>query len=352
MASVALEHVTRRFPDGTVAVHDVSLQIADAEFMVVVGPSGCGKSTVLRMVAGVDEVTEGEIRIGDQVVNHIPSRNREVAMVFQSYALYPHLSVFENIAFGLRIQGLPDGDIERRVNEAADVLELGLVMKRKPRELSGGEQQRVALGRAMVRDPLVFLLDEPLSSLDANLRVNLRAQLRRLHRALHATFIYVTHDQVEAMTLGDRVAVMKDGELQQVGHPRDVYDSPANVFVAGFIGTPTMNLIPVTVDRRTAQASGFRIDLPAAPHVDRCVLGFRPDALTELVDDQHPSLDARVEAAETLGADQFVHAAVGADAVIARVDPRMKVAPGDRLRLGIDVKRLHFFEPQSGRAIL
>jgi multiple sugar transport system ATP-binding protein len=352
VASVAFEHVTKRFADGTVAVNDLSLEITDAEFMVVVGPSGCGKSTVLRMVAGLEDLTEGEIRIGDAVVNHIPSRNREVAMVFQSYALYPHMSVFDNIAFGLRMQGFLDEDIERRVNAAAKALELGLLLKRKPRELSGGEQQRVALGRAMVRDPLVFLLDEPLSSLDANLRVNLRAQLRRLHRTLHATFIYVTHDQIEAMTMADRVAVMRDGELQQVGSPQEVYDSPANVFVAGFIGSPTMNLIPVTVDGRTARASGFQIDLPFSPHVDRCILGFRPDALTECINDQHPSLDARVEVAEILGADQFVHASVGADAVIARVDPRMRVAPGDRLRLGIDLQRLHFFEPQTGRAIL
>jgi multiple sugar transport system ATP-binding protein len=352
MASVTYEHVTRRFEDGTFALKDLCLDVKDGELMVIVGPSGCGKSTALRLLAGLDQVSEGELRIGDSVVNEVPTRNREVAMVFQSYALYPHMSVFENMAFGLRMQGMAREAIEQRVYAVAKTLGLGRMLHRKPRELSGGEQQRVALGRAMVREPEVVLLDEPLSSLDARLREHMRVELQRLHRALRATFIYVTHDQVEAMTLGDRIAVLKDGELQQVGSPRHVYDRPANVFVAGFIGSPSMNLIPVTVDRRTAHASGFEVDLPLAPRVDRGTLGIRPEAVTERIGEHQPSIEARVNLSEVLGADQFVHASVGSDAIVARVDPKLMVRRGDRVRLAIDQQRLHFFEAETGRAIL
>jgi len=352
MASVSYEHVTKRFTGGTLAVNDFNLEVKDTEFMVLVGPSGCGKSTALRMLAGLEEVTEGEIRIGDKVVNEMPPRDRDIAMVFQSYALYPHMTVFDNLAFGLRMRGTPKADIERRVNTAANILELGPLLKRKPRQLSGGQRQRVALGRAIVREPQAFLLDEPLSNLDAKLRVQTRIELQKQHRALHATFIYVTHDQVEAMTMGDRIAVMKDGILQQVAPPREIYDQPANMYVAGFIGSPTMNFIPVTVQGKTAKASGFDIELPTAPGVEKGVLGIRPEALTEHPTDGHSGMDLKVEVSEVLGADQFLYGVVGADTITARVDPNLKVSPGDRVRLGIDMRRLHLFDGPTGTAIL
>jgi multiple sugar transport system ATP-binding protein len=352
MASVSYDHVTKRFSGGTLAVNDFNLEVKDTEFMVLVGPSGCGKSTALRMLAGLEEVSEGEIKIGDKVVNDMPPRDRDIAMVFQSYALYPHMTVFDNLAFGLRMRGTPKDDIERRVNAAANILELGPLLKRKPRQLSGGQRQRVALGRAIVREPQAFLLDEPLSNLDAKLRVQTRIELQKQHRALHATFIYVTHDQVEAMTMGDRIAVMKDGVLQQVAPPREIYDNPANMYVAGFIGSPTMNFIPVTVQGTSAKASGFDIELPTAPGVERGVLGIRPEALTEHPRDGHSGMDLKVEVTEVLGADQFVYGTVGGDAITARVDPNLKVSPGDRVRLGIDMRRLHLFDGPTGKAIL
>jgi len=352
MASVSYEHVTKRFSGGTLAVNDFNLEVKDTEFMVLVGPSGCGKSTALRMLAGLEEVSEGEIRIGDKVVNDMPPRDRDIAMVFQSYALYPHMTVFDNLAFGLRMRGTAKGDIDRRVNAAANILELGPLLKRKPRQLSGGQRQRVALGRAIVREPQAFLLDEPLSNLDAKLRVQTRIELQKQHRALHATFIYVTHDQVEAMTMGDRIAVMKDGVLQQVAPPREIYDNPANMYVAGFIGSPTMNFIPVTVQGTTAKASGFDIELPTAPGVEKGVLGIRPEALTEHPRDGHSGLDLKVEVTEVLGADQFIYGTVGGDAITARVDPNLKVTPGDRIRLGVDMRRLHLFDGPTGKAIL
>ena len=351
MASVSYEHVTKRFAGGTLAVNDFNLEIKDTEFMVLVGPSGCGKSTALRMLAGLEEVSEGEIKIGDKVVNDVPPRDRDIAMVFQSYALYPHMTVFDNLAFGLRMRGTARDDIDRRVNAAANILELGPLLKRKPRHLSGGQRQRVALGRAIVREPQAFLLDEPLSNLDAKLRVQTRIELQKQHQALHATFIYVTHDQVEAMTMGDRIAVMKDGILQQVAPPREIYDKPTNMYVAGFIGSPTMNFIPVTVQGKTAKASGFDIELPIAPGVEKGVLGIRPEALTERPRDGHPGMDLKVEVTEVLGADQFLYGAVGGDAITARVDPNMKVTPGDRVLLGIDMRRLHLFDGPTGKAI-
>src|SRR5438094_247865 len=267
MASVPFDHVSKRFSGGTVAVKGLSLEVKATELMVRVGPSGCGKSTWLRMLAGLEEISDGEIRIGDRVVNDVPPRDRDIAMVFQSYALYPHMTVFDNLAFGLRMRGTPREDIDRRVKQAAEILELGPLLNRKPRQLSGGQRQRVALGRAIVREPQAFLLDEPLSNLDAKLRVQTRIELQKQHRALHATFIYVTHDQVEAMTMGDRIAVMRDGVLQQVAPPREIYDHPANMYVAGFIGSPTMNFIPVTIQGSTAKASGFEVQLPTAPGV-------------------------------------------------------------------------------------
>src|SRR6266568_3466451 len=352
MASVTFDHVSKRFAGGTLAVKDFSLEVKDTEFMVLVGPSGCGKSTCLRMLAGLEEISDGEIRIGDRVVNEVPPRDRDIAMVFQSYALYPHMTVFDNLAFGLRMRGTPREDIERRVNTAAGILELGPLLKRKPRQLSGGQRQRVALGRAIVREPQAFLLDEPLSNLDAKLRVQTRIELQKQHRALHATFIYVTHDQVEAMTMGDRIAVMRDGVLQQVAPPREIYDQPANMYVAGFIGSPTMNFIPVTVQGTSAKASGFEVQLPTAPGIEKAVLGVRPEALTEHPTDGHSGMDLKVEGSEVLGAEQFVYGVVGADTITARVDPNLKVSPGDRVRLGIDMRRLHLFDGPTGTAIL
>ena len=352
MASVSFEHVTKRFAAGNVAVNDLNLDIKDTEFMVLVGPSGCGKSTALRMLAGLEEITEGEIRIGDRVVNDIGPRDRDIAMVFQSYALYPHMTVYDNMAFGLKMRGMDRQDIDRRVNQAANILELGNFLKRKPRHLSGGQRQRVALGRAIVREPQVFLLDEPLSNLDAKLRVQTRIELQKQHRLLHATFIYVTHDQVEAMTMGDRIAVMRDGVLQQVAPPREIYDHPANLYVAGFIGSPTMNFIPVTVQGKTAKASGFEIELPVAPGVEKATLGIRPEALTERPQDGHPGFDIMVDVVEVLGADQFLYGTVGGDAITARVDPNLSVSAGDRVRLGVDTRRIHLFESETERAIL
>ena len=351
MASVTYEHVTKRFAGGTLAVNDFNLKIKDTEFMVLVGPSGCGKSTALRMLAGLEEVTEGDIKIGDQVVNEMPPRDRDIAMVFQSYALYPHMTVFDNLAFGLRMRGTPRQDIERRVNTAANILELGPLLKRKPRQLSGGQRQRVALGRAIVREPQAFLLDEPLSNLDAKLRIQTRIELQKQHRALQATFIYVTHDQVEAMTMGDRIAVMKDGILQQVAPPRQIYDNPVNMYVAGFIGSPAMNFIPVSVQGTTAKATGFELELPTAPGIEKGVLGIRPEALTEHPREGHSGLDLKVDVCEVLGADQFLYGTVGGDAITARVDPNMKVSPGDRVRLGVDMRRLHLFDGPTGKAI-
>jgi multiple sugar transport system ATP-binding protein len=352
MASVTFDHVTKRFAGGILAVNDLSLEINDTEFMVLVGPSGCGKSTALRMLAGLEEITDGEIRIGDTVVNDMAPRDRDIAMMFQSYALYPHMTVYDNMAFGLRMRGMAGSEIERRVNNAANILELGPLLKRKPRHLSGGQRQRVALGRAIVREPQAFLLDEPLSNLDAKLRVQTRIELQKQHRLLHATFIYVTHDQVEAMTMGDRIAVMKDGVLQQVARPREIYDNPANMYVAGFIGIPTMNFIPVTIHGTTAKASGFDLELPSAPGVEKGVLGIRPEAMTEIPRPDHPGLELKVDVAEVLGPDQFIYGQVGGDAITARVDPQLKVDPGDRVRLSIDRRRLHLFDPANGAAIL
>jgi len=352
MASASFQHVTKRFAEGEIAVNDMCLDVKDKEFMVIVGPSGCGKSTALRMLAGLEDVTEGVIKIGEAVVNTVPSRNRDVAMVFQAYALYPHMSVFDNMAFGLRMQGVQQSEIERRVSRAADLLGLGGLLRRLPRQLSGGQQQRVALGRAIVRDPELFLLDEPLSSLDAKLREHMRVELRKIHRALGATFLYVTHDQVEAMTLGDRIAVLKDGVIQQVAPPEVIYEHPANVFVAGFIGTPAMNLIPVAVSGRTAKGSALQIELPREPHLNTGILGIRPEALHEPASRGEPTIDVHVELAELLGRDQIVYGTVGENAIVARVSPRVKVSRGERMHFGVDMRSLHLFDAQTGQAVL
>jgi multiple sugar transport system ATP-binding protein len=304
------------------------------------------------MLAGLESISEGQIRIGERVVNDVAAKDRDIAMVFQSYALYPHMSVYDNMAFPLQMQHMKKPDIESRVKNASRILGLDNFLQRKPRALSGGQRQRVALGRAIVRNPKVFLLDEPLSNLDAKLRGQTRIELQKLHRDLETTFIYVTHDQVEAMTMGDRIAIMNAGILQQVGTPGEIYDHPANLFVAGFIGSPTMNFVPATTDNGTAKASGFSVKLPKPVSAAKGTLGFRPEALTDRVTDEANSMQMKVDVVERLGSDQFLYGKVGSDAVTARVDPRMKVDPGDTVKLGLDTRTLHFFDAETELALL
>jgi multiple sugar transport system ATP-binding protein len=331
MARVTYDHVTKRF-DGTVAVQDFTVQVADGEFLVLVGPSGCGKSTALRMLAGLEEITEGRILIGDRAVNNLAPGARDVAMVFQSYALYPHMTVYDNLAFGLRNKRMPKDEVDRRVRRAAEILDLGKLLKRKPKQLSGGQRQRVALGRAIVREPAAFLMDEPLSNLDAQLRVATRAEILKLQRGLGTTTIYVTHDQVEAMTMGDRIAVMRDGLLQQIGAPEDLYTNPQNVFVAGFIGSPAMNLVPSeVVDAGGGRIAGFRPE-----HVD--VGPGRGDAL---------SFPATVEVVEYLGDEQLVHLTRKDTPLQAKIPVEERVRPGDEVTLSIPRDKLHLFDPET-----
>ena len=404
MARVEFEEVGKVYADGTRAVDGLNLAIADGEFLVLVGPSGCGKTTALRMAAGLEDISEGAVRIGDRVVNDVPSRDRDVAMVFQSYALYPHLDVFDNIAFGLRLRRVPTNEITRKVNDAAQSLGLAEYLHRRPGALSGGQRQRVAMGRAIVREPSVFLMDEPLSNLDAKLRVQTRAEIARNSRKLGITTMYVTHDQTEAMTLGHRVAVMKRGLLQQVAAPQDLYDRPANLFVAGFIGSPAMNLLrgvlvvgdPAEPDRAPAGVSvilgeqWLRVGpevLAARPglraYLDRPVaVGIRPEDLSEAPQSDawdRSTLLVTAELTEALGSDLLVHCGiniepvetedtkelardVGADedsrptsgfltTLVARLSPRAAVREGDQLRIGVNVDQLHLFDLDTGRSI-
>jgi multiple sugar transport system ATP-binding protein len=353
MASVAYEHVSKRFAGDTPpAVNDLNLDVKDGEFMVLVGPSGSGKSTALRMLAGLEKQTDGNIRIGNQIVNEIPARNRDIAMVFQSYALYPHMTVYDNVAFGLRMRNFPKAEIDGKVQDAAKTLGISNLLARKPRQLSGGQRQRVALGRAIVRQPQCFLLDEPLSNLDAALRVETRINIQRLQQDLKATFVYVTHDQVEALTMGDRIAVLKEGVLQQAAPPRDVYDHPVNMYVAGFIGSPKMNFIPITVDGRTAKASGFTLDLPQPVQVAEGVLGVRPEDFAANGRADLPQVDMKVEVVESLGSEQFLHGKIGTDQITARVDPNVNVATGDVVKLGVVVRHVHVFDKRTERTLL
>ncbi len=352
MASVTFDHVVKRYTSDVTVVKDFNVEVADKEFMVLVGPSGCGKSTALRMLAGLESISEGSIRIGDREVNNIAAKDRDIAMVFQSYALYPHMSVYDNMAFPLQMQHMKKEDIEKRVKSASASLGLANFLDRKPRALSGGQRQRVALGRAIVRNPQVFLLDEPLSNLDAKLRGQTRIELQKLHRDLGTTFIYVTHDQVEAMTMGDRIAIMNAGILQQVGTPGEIYDHPANIFVAGFVGTPTMNFVPATVQDGVATASGFHVKLPKALPAGKGTLGFRPETVTDRIPDPDSSMEMNVEVVERLGSDQFLYGKVGGDSVTARIDPRIKVEPGDSIKLGLDTRTLHFFDSETELALL
>jgi multiple sugar transport system ATP-binding protein len=400
MAEVTFDDVGKVYPDGTRAVSGLNLDVGDGEFMVLVGPSGCGKTTALRMLAGLEDISEGIIRIGDRIVNNVPSRSRDIARVFQSYALYPHLSVYENIAFGLRVKKVPKEEIDRRVNEAARILDLEPFLKRKPRALSGGQRQRVAMGRAIVRQPQAFLMDEPLSNLDAKLRVQMRAEIAGLQHDLGVTTIYVTHDQVEAMTMGDRVAVMRKGELQQVDEPQTLYDRPLNLFVGGFIGSPAMNMIEATLARddghfaAKAGTQSVALDdetLSSHPALDQyegkpVVLGIRPEDLEDaaLTPDTPPErrLHGTVNLTEALGSEIMVHFTVDArqaltddvrelaqdtgderrvqqleegasphSTLVGRFGARSRVRAGDTIEVAVDTRALHFFNPETGLGI-
>src|SRR3954447_15943827 len=363
MAQVAMRSLNKMY-DEVHAVKDVNLDIRDKEFVVLVGPSGCGKTTTLRMVAGLESITSGRVMINDKVVNELAPMDRDIAMVFQNYALYPHMSVYDNMAFGLKMRKFEKSEIRKRVNEAAEILGIHEYLHRKPRQLSGGQRQRVALGRAIVRHPQVFLFDEPLSNLDAKLRVQMRVELKKLHQRLGTTAIYVTHDQVEAMTLGDRVVVMKDGVVQQVGEPLELYNMPANKFVAGFIGSPAMNFANVTVTEANgsllAENSGLRITLPGETaqrlrgHVGREItLGVRPEDLTVAgpAEADHPSFDAVIEVVEQLGSEILLDMKVGEGMMVASVEPSVRVKVRDKLRLAMRPSRLHVFDAKTEAAI-
>ncbi len=358
MAEVVLDHIYKHFGDVT-AVQDFNLNIQDEEFMVFVGPSGCGKTTTLRMVAGLEEISDGTLKIGDRVVNDVPPKDRDIAMVFQNYALYPHMNVHQNMSFGLRLRKTPKDEIERRVTEAATTLQIEHLLERRPRELSGGQRQRVALGRAIVREPKVFLMDEPLSNLDAKLRVEMRASIGKLHQTLGVTTIYVTHDQVEAMTMGTRIVVMKDGLIHQVDSPINLYDRPVNKFVAGFIGSPAMNLMVGAVQDGRLKSDNFDIK-PSGELAQKLQMyngkkvyvGIRPENLelngyTSVVE-QDNGVNATVEVVEPLGAETHIIATVGGDqTVVARVDPHAIVAAGDQIKLLVDLEFLQAFDMDS-----
>ena len=365
MATVTFEHVTKKYGD-VLAVNDLNLEIGDGEFMVLVGPSGCGKTTSLRMIAGLEEISSGTLRIGDRVVNDVPPKDRDIAMVFQSYALYPHMTVRDNLAFGLKLRKVPKPDIEKRVNEAAGILSLEKLLDRKPKELSGGQRQRVALGRAIVREPAVFLMDEPLSNLDAKLRVQTRAEIARLHQRLKTTIVYVTHDQVEAMTMGSRIAVMSDGLLQQVGTPQQLYDHPINRFVAGFIGSPSMNFVEVTnegaADASMLTAEGGTIKIPLPPRFRESVgvttgrklaAGFRPEHIEigEPKDSHAATFRANADVVEYLGNEELLHVNSGGRDIVAIVDSEHRVKPGDVLDFHVPLDKLHVFDGESGASL-
>ncbi len=363
MADVVIENVTKVYPGNVQAVQNVSLHIEDLELMVLVGPSGCGKSTMLRMVAGLEEITEGTISIGGRVVNDVPPKDRDIAMVFQNYALYPHMTVYNNMAFGLKLRNYPKPEIEQRVRDAAGILGIEELLERKPKALSGGQRQRVAVGRAIVRKPKVFLFDEPLSNLDAKLRVEMRAELNKLHRRLETTMIYVTHDQVEAMTLGDRIAVMKDGSLQQVAPPLEIYDRPANQFVAGFIGTPPMNFVDGTLAAQNGRlcfdegSALLRLPERFGPALEgrvgrKAILGIRPEIITVRPDaaaaGDQDLLGVRVNVVEPLGDEMLLYLATPKHDLIAKVDAHQRAEVGQEMTVAVNVARCHVFDPETG----
>ena len=368
MAGVKFEHVYKRFNKVEV-VHDITMDIKDKEFLVLVGPSGCGKSTCLRMIAGLEEVTEGEIYIGDQVVNGVDPKDRDIAMVFQNYALYPHMSVYDNMAFGLKLRHIPVQEIKKRVEDAADILGLQQLLKRKPKELSGGQRQRVALGRALVRSAKVFLLDEPLSNLDAKLRVQTRAEISKIHQRVQTTFVYVTHDQTEAMTMGTRIAVLNGGIIQQLGTPQELYNYPTNLFVAGFIGSPAMNFfdnVRVVADgdsTKITMGDIGQVDVPPL-HAEatreaegkKLILGIRPEDLSDLallpeVSRNGSKMNAPVDVVENLGSELLVYMTVGEKSMTARLDPRSQAHVGGQVTLHVDTDHLHLFDAETGATI-
>jgi multiple sugar transport system ATP-binding protein len=357
MAPVTFDHITKRFDD-IVAVNDLSLEVTDGEFLVFVGPSGCGKTTALRCLAGLEEISSGRLKIGERVVNRVLAKDRNIAMVFQSYALYPHMTVFENLAFGLRLLKTPKTEIMRRVEEAARILDLSQLMDRKPRQLSGGQRQRVALGRAIVREPAVFLMDEPLSNLDAKLRVQTRAEILRLQRRLETTTIYVTHDQVEAMTMGDRIAVMSAGVLQQVGTPRELYEHPINVFVAAFIGSPAMNFLRGQVEDGVIRLENTTVDVPPSVgtllHRGDVIVGFRPEHMALHAEEAAATarIPARVDVVEYLGNDELVHVQAGSTELVALLPADERLRPGEEIELRVPLERLHLFDPGSEQSLL
>jgi multiple sugar transport system ATP-binding protein len=391
VAGITLDGVTKRYPDGYEAVSDMSLEIHDGEFVILVGPSGCGKSTALRMIAGLEDISDGELRIGDEVVNEKAPKDRDIAMVFQNYALYPHMSVRDNMGFALKLRGLDKAEIDRKVEEAARVLDLQQHLDRKPAQLSGGQRQRVAMGRAIVRDPRAFLMDEPLSNLDAKLRVQMRTEVSRIQNQLGTTTVYVTHDQTEAMTLGDRVAVMRAGRLQQVGAPMELYNNPVNLFVAGFIGSPAMNFMPATVDGGMVKLPIADVRLP--DDVQRrvgdvsgkqLIAGIRPEnfedasVVSDEVRQRGATFRARIDVVESMGSELYAHFRVETDQdiesqelrelaedagggevpssgeagqIVARLDPESRVQEGQEAEIWVDAERLHLFDPDDGRSL-
>ena len=370
MSSLSLRGIYKTYPGGVTAVSDFNLEIADKEFIIFVGPSGCGKSTTLRMIAGLEEITQGELYIDDTLMNDIAPKDRDIAMVFQNYALYPHMSVFENMAFGLKLRKTPKAEIKKRVQEAAEILDIAHLLDRKPKALSGGQRQRVALGRAIVREPKVFLMDEPLSNLDAKLRVQMRTEIGKLHKNLQTTFIYVTHDQTEAMTMASRIVVMKDGIIQQVASPQTLYDSPVNVFVAGFIGSPQMNFVEAEVSKDSDSNSialsfaNQKVVLPEgkAAQFDNdyigktVIMGIRPE---DMYDDEayiaaasNCTLEANVEITEMMGAETYLYLDVDGNKFTARVNPRTTSRTGDKIRIALDGNKIHIFDKDTELAIL
>ena len=379
MASLSLKNICKVYPNGFEAVKNFNLEIADKEFIIFVGPSGCGKSTTLRMIAGLEDISSGELKIGDRVVNDVEPKDRDIAMVFQNYALYPHMTVYDNMAIGLKLRKVPKDEIDKMVKEAAKILDLTQLLDRKPKALSGGQRQRVALGRAIVRDPQVFLLDEPLSNLDAKLRAQMRTELSKLHKKLGTTFIYVTHDQTEAMTMGDRIVVMKDGYIQQIDSPINLYENPVNKFVAGFIGSPQMNFIPAKLimangkytvefgseDTKTSRGRKFYVELPSAKadneglkyYVDKeVILGIRPENIHDeemfLSTAKTGMIEATVDVTEMLGAETFLYLTCEGIPLTARVSPRCTARPQDTVKLALDPNKIHLFDASDEHSLL
>ena len=368
MASISLRNIDKTYPGNVQVIDHLNLEIKDKEFIILVGPSGCGKSTTLRMIAGLEEITGGEMYIGDRLVNDVPPKDRDIAMVFQNYALYPHMTVYKNIAFGLQLRKVPKEEIDRKVHEAAKILDLEHLLNRKPRALSGGQRQRVALGRAMVRDPSVFLLDEPLSNLDAKLRTAMRTEITRLHKRLDTTFVYVTHDQTEAMTMGDRIVVMKDGYIQQADTPQNLYDYPCNLFVAGFIGAPQMNFIDATIEKKNEQYYvkflEYSFEIPKEKgdaqsfekYVGRpIVLGIRPEDI--MTDEQHVDaknkgvIRAQIDIVELMGAEVYIYLLCGDQKLVVRTPSGYHKQAGETAQFALDMSKLHLFDKETEKAI-